>query len=85
MGSELDAAKGIWVSRSRNRPGFFSIGMKGGEEERKEKRKKKKGMRGEGLGFPLRSSGICYQRRGRAPSREGEVGTNLQEGSGLAP
>lgn len=85
MGSELDAAKGIWVSRSRNRPGFFSIGTKGGRRKERKKGKKKKGMRGEGLGFPLRSSGICYQHRGRVPSREGEVGTNLQEGSGLAP
>lgn len=64
---------------------FLASARRGGGGKKGKKEKKKKGMRGEGLGFPLRSSGICYQHRGRVPSREGEVGTNLQEGSGLAP
>lgn len=53
MGSGLDAAKGIWVSRSPNRLGFFKISQRRGRKKKTEK-KRKKGMRGEGLGFPLR-------------------------------
>lgn len=49
MGSRLDAAKGIWVSRSPNRLGFFKISQRGGRKKKTEKRKKRNERGGIGL------------------------------------
>lgn len=49
MGSGLDAAKGIWVSQSPNRQGFFKISQRGGRRKKAKKRKKRNERGGTGL------------------------------------
>lgn len=81
MGSRLDAAKGIWVLRSRNRPGFFTIGPRG--EKRKKEKKEKMNERG---GTVLSAPALyLLSARGRAASRRTPAGTCIQEGPALSP
>lgn len=56
MGSGLDAAKGIWVSRSPNRLGFFKISQRGGRKKKDRKKKKRNERGGTGLSAPEASA-----------------------------
>lgn len=56
MGSGLDAAKGIWVSRSPNRLGFFKISQRGGRKKKDRKKEKRNERGGTGLSAPEASA-----------------------------